>query len=225
VVNSVIWLWWVIDRPWFEFEFRRFWWFYFYSCSCGQSRLLVSWCVGDSYDMVGSDEDLGRSMILVQRTGDNQAQVRYSVARRSRGWVMPCAVCTVHKEARSAGYLVEPQNQGWRFGDLTLKITATISWFGPQKQAGFGLSVAPQNCQREVGAGHALGSSGLLYLEESRVRVFQSDLKTVGRMTVGRARGIIAEIVWGQSRRRTGRCDRLDRTILSHDHCFRCSRL
>jgi hypothetical protein len=74
--------------------------------------LLVSWCVGDSYDMVGSDEDLGRSMILVQKTGDDQAQVRYSVARRSRGWVMLCAVCTVHKEARSAGYLVEPQNQG-----------------------------------------------------------------------------------------------------------------
>jgi hypothetical protein len=35
--------------------------------------------------------------------------------------------------------------QVFRFGDLGLKITATVSWFGAQNQAGFGLSVAPQN--------------------------------------------------------------------------------
>jgi hypothetical protein len=29
------------------------------------------------------------------------------------------------------------------FGDFDLKITATVSWFGSQNQAGFGLSVAP----------------------------------------------------------------------------------
>jgi hypothetical protein len=28
---------------------------------CGESRLLVSWCVGDRCDMAGSDEDHGRS--------------------------------------------------------------------------------------------------------------------------------------------------------------------
>jgi hypothetical protein len=39
-------------------------------------------------------------------------QVEYSVAERSRGWVAPCAVCTWHVETRSAGFLVEPQNQG-----------------------------------------------------------------------------------------------------------------
>jgi hypothetical protein len=33
----------------------------FYLCSCGESRLLVSWCVRDKCDMTGSDEDLGRS--------------------------------------------------------------------------------------------------------------------------------------------------------------------
>jgi hypothetical protein len=33
----------------------------------------------------------------------------------------------------------------YRFGDLGLKITPTVSWFVPQNQAGFGLSVAPQN--------------------------------------------------------------------------------
>jgi hypothetical protein len=29
--------------------------------------------------------------------------------------------------------------------DLGLKITVTVSWFGPQNEAGNGLSVAPQN--------------------------------------------------------------------------------
>jgi hypothetical protein len=42
-------------------------------------------------------------------------QVRYSVAGRSRGRVAPCAVCTWHMETRSAGFLLEPQNQGQRF--------------------------------------------------------------------------------------------------------------
>jgi hypothetical protein len=93
----------------------------------------------------------------VQRTGDGQAQVGYSVARQSRGQVTLCVVRTMHKEMRSAGFLVEPQNQGrrvsrfghqnqqLRFGDLGHKITASVSWFGPQNQAGDGLSVAPQN--------------------------------------------------------------------------------
>jgi hypothetical protein len=34
---------------------------HYYLCSCGESRLLVSWCVGDRCDMVDSDEDHGRS--------------------------------------------------------------------------------------------------------------------------------------------------------------------
>jgi hypothetical protein len=57
---------------------------------------------------------------------------------------------------RSASFLVEPKKrsivsqfgpQNWQlqFGDLGLKITMTVSWFGPQNQAGFDLSVAPQN--------------------------------------------------------------------------------
>jgi hypothetical protein len=43
------------------------------------------------------------------------AKVGYSVAGRSRGRVALCAVCTWHVESRSAGFLVEPQNQGRRF--------------------------------------------------------------------------------------------------------------
>jgi hypothetical protein len=58
---------------------------------------------------------------LVWRTGDDQAQVEYSVVERSGGWVTMCAVCTVHMETRSAGFLVEPQNYGRRFSGLGLK--------------------------------------------------------------------------------------------------------
>jgi hypothetical protein len=43
----------------------------------------------------------------------------------------------------------------------------------------FGLSVALQNRQRDIGAGHALSSSGLLRVEVNQARVSQSDLKTV----------------------------------------------
>jgi hypothetical protein len=50
----------------------------------------------------------------VWRTGDGQAQVRYSVAERSGGRVTPSEVCTVHKETGSVGFLVEAQNQGER---------------------------------------------------------------------------------------------------------------
>jgi hypothetical protein len=80
------------------------------------------------------------------------------------------------------------------FGDLNLKITATVSWFGLQNQAGFGLSVASQNRRREVSAGHAPRSSGLLHEEASLARVSQSDLKTDGGATAGGARGTIAEV-------------------------------
>jgi hypothetical protein len=52
---------------------------------------------------------------LMQRTGDGQVQVGYSVAGRSRGHVTLYAVCTVHKETRSLGFLVQPQNQDRRF--------------------------------------------------------------------------------------------------------------
>jgi hypothetical protein len=43
---------------------------------------------------------------LMQRIVDGQAQVGYSMARRSRGRVILCAVCTVHNETGSVGFLV-----------------------------------------------------------------------------------------------------------------------
>jgi hypothetical protein len=42
----------------------------------------------------------------VQRTRNGQAQVKYSVAEQSRGWVTLWAVCIVHNETRSVGFLV-----------------------------------------------------------------------------------------------------------------------
>jgi hypothetical protein len=54
--------------------------------------------------------------------------------------------------------------------------------------------VALQNRWREVDAGHASRSSGLLCGEASMARVFQSSLKTSGGATVGGARGTIAEV-------------------------------
>jgi hypothetical protein len=57
---------------------------------------------------------------LVQRIGDGKAHVGYSVAGRSGGRVMPCAVCTMHVEMRRSGFLVEPQNQ-LRVSWLSLK--------------------------------------------------------------------------------------------------------
>jgi hypothetical protein len=70
----------------------------------------------------------------------------------------------------------------------------TVSWFEPQNQVGFGLSVAPQNRWREVGVGHTLRSNGLLNVEASQARVSQSGLKTDGGTTTGGARGSIMEV-------------------------------
>jgi hypothetical protein len=69
-----------------------------------------------------------------------------------------------------------------------------VSWFGPQNQVGFGLSVAPQNQRREVGVGHVSRSSGLLGVELSLARVSQSGLKTGGGATTGGARRTITEV-------------------------------
>jgi hypothetical protein len=63
----------------------------------------------------------------------------------------------------------------------------TVSYFGPQNQASFGLSVAPQNRWREVDVGHMSRSSSLLGVEASLARVSQSGLKTGGSATTGGA--------------------------------------
>jgi hypothetical protein len=107
-----------------------------------------------------------------------------------------CAVSTVHKETRSAGFLVWPQNKGrqflpvwpqnrwlwvsWfvpqnrqlRFDNLGLEITVTVFWFVPQKHVGYGLSVVPPNRREDKdGVEHASRFSDLLHLEVSRASV------------------------------------------------------
>jgi hypothetical protein len=69
-----------------------------------------------------------------------------------------------------------------------------VSWFVPQNQVGFGLSVAPQNRQREVDVGHVSRSSGLLHVQARLTRVSQSGLKTGGGVTAGGARGTIVKV-------------------------------
>jgi hypothetical protein len=58
----------------------------------------------------------------------------------------------------------------------------------------FGLSVAPQNRRREVGAGHASRFSGILRVEACLARVSQSGLKTDGGATAVGARDTIMEV-------------------------------
>jgi hypothetical protein len=87
-----------------------------------------------------------------------------------------------------------PQNWQLWFGDLSLKITATVSWFGHQNQAVFSLSVAPQNRRSEIGVGHASRSSSLLGVQASLARIFQSGLKTDGCVTTSGSRGTITEV-------------------------------
>ena len=77
-------------------------------------------CLSHGVQMIGATWQAATRIMagvgdLVQRTGDGQAQVEYSLARRSRGQVTQCMVCNMHVETRSAGFLVEPQNQGRRF--------------------------------------------------------------------------------------------------------------
>jgi hypothetical protein len=72
------------------------------------------------------------------------AQVGYSVAGRSRGRVAPCAIYTGHVKTRSAGFLVEPQNQGGGgFPGLDLKTGSSglVIWVSksPRRFLGLGL--------------------------------------------------------------------------------------
>jgi hypothetical protein len=73
------------------------------------------------------------------------AQVRYSMARRSRGRVASCAVYNCHVEMRSVGFLVEPQNQSrWFVSGLPSKLVATVSP-GLTSKSAVGFLVKPQN--------------------------------------------------------------------------------
>jgi hypothetical protein len=100
--------------------------------------------------MACSDENHGRSRRPGTEDRDGHTG-RILSGRAIERSVVLCVICTVHMEKRSAGFLVEPQNQGRRFvsglaskplrlvsrfglqnrqfqfGDFGLKITATVS--------------------------------------------------------------------------------------------------
>jgi hypothetical protein len=63
---------------------------------------------------------------------------------------------------------------------------------------------------------HVSRSSGLLRVEASLTRVFQSGLKTDGCTMTGGAHGTITEVASEPSCRRTDRCDKLRRTLLPY---------
>jgi hypothetical protein len=100
--------------------------------------------------------------------------------------VAPCAVCTVHVETRSMGFLVEPQNQGRRFvsglaskpaatvfSNLASKLVVTVSP-GLASTPVVGFLVEPQNQGGGgfPGLGLKTGSSGLVIWASKSPRGF-----------------------------------------------------
>jgi hypothetical protein len=109
------------------------------------------------------------------------AQIGYSVAGRSRGRVALCAVCTIYVETGSAGFSVEPQNQGLRFiNGLALKPLRRFSPIWPQNRWRRFSPIWPQNrWQRYPGLGLKIGSYSLVIWASKPPRRFLGlDLKT-----------------------------------------------
>jgi hypothetical protein len=99
----------------FEFEFGKFRWFYLYL-----SYVENHVCLSRGVQVTGATWWAATRIMagvgdLMQMTEDGQTQAKHSVAGRSRDWVTLHAVYTVYKETMSAGFLVEPQNQGQWF--------------------------------------------------------------------------------------------------------------
>jgi hypothetical protein len=69
-----------------------------------------------------------------------------------------------------------------------------VSWFVPQNQTGFVLSIVPQNRRMKDDTRHTSRYGGLLHVEASHARIFQSGLKTGGGATTGGVHGIIMEV-------------------------------
>jgi hypothetical protein len=88
------------------------------------------------------------------------------------------------------------------------------SWFEPQNQTDYGLSVALQNRREGDGVGRALRSSSLFRVEASRARVFQSGLKIGGGTTAIGAHGTMVKVMSRSNQRRTDRCYGLHQILL-----------
>jgi hypothetical protein len=102
-------------------------------CSCGELRLLISWCVGDRHDMMGSDEDHGRN----RRPGAEDWGWS-STGRVLGGWTVEMSGDTVCGLHRAEGYeerefLDLASNQGRRFLPVSPQNRwLQVFWIGPQ---------------------------------------------------------------------------------------------
>jgi hypothetical protein len=93
------------------------------------------------------------------------------------------------------------QNQQLRFGDLGLKIIVTVSWFGSQNQASYGLLIAPQNqrdddsvrdTRRDLAAWFAWKQVALEFFSLTS-RLMEARLQVVHVTSSRRSRGVEVE--------------------------------
>jgi hypothetical protein len=181
VVSTWFDLWWVIDLPCFEFEFRKFWWFYLINYFMWRNvfacLVMCRWQVWHSGQWWGSRQEYETwcrgPMMVKHRSGTqwpNDREVGWHCvwsAPYTRRWWAHVSWFSLKTKVdgfswfglKTGGYgssslpskpltrvsWFVSQNWQLRFGDLAHKITMTVSWFGPQNQVGYGLSVVPQN--------------------------------------------------------------------------------
>jgi hypothetical protein len=121
------------------------------SVSCGESRLVASWCAGGRCEMTGNDEDHGRS----RRPGAEDW------GWSSTDWVL-------------GGWIIE------RSAPCTMRRGAWVSWFGLKTKV-YGLSVVwtQNHWVRFPGLGLKTGSYGLvIWSSKSPCRFVGLSLKT-----------------------------------------------
>jgi hypothetical protein len=109
----------------------------------GETCLLVSWCVGEEYDMAGSDEDWGMS----RRLGAEDrgwSGTSWVLSGRTIGRLGD-AVCDLHRtrggDEKHMFSCLASKPMATICQCFGMKNTVTVSWFGPQNQVGGGVSV------------------------------------------------------------------------------------
>jgi hypothetical protein len=128
------------------------------SIMCGESHLLVPWCASDRCTMVGSDKDCGssrrpgtedRGWSSLGRVLGGQTIVRSNDTVCSLYRAQGDEECGFLRLASKPRSMVSPglasKLAAMGFPVWASKSGATIWGFGPQNQAGYGLSVVPQN--------------------------------------------------------------------------------
>jgi hypothetical protein len=95
----------------------------------------------------------------------------------------------------ASGLLVWASKSKLWLGDLRLKITTIVFLIWTSKSSGLRfVDCATKSTGDEDSAGHTSRSNGLIHIEASWTRVFQSSFKTGGGATACGARDNIAEV-------------------------------